>query len=147
STRLRGHRPPRLRSRRAAGGATMTPVAAEAAIQDFQDTFTAVREEIGRAVVGHEEAIHIILTAFFAGGHVLIEGVPGIGKTLIVRTLAQALDLDFNRIQFTVDLMPADITGTRVVAEGSKGRRDFVFVPGPVFAQVLLADEINRATP
>jgi MoxR-like ATPase len=125
----------------------MTPVVAEVAVQDFQDTFTAVREEVGRVVVGHEEPIDVILTAFFAGGHVLIEGVPGIGKTLIVRTLAEALDLDFNRIQFTVDLMPADITGTRVIDEAPDGRRDFVFVPGPVFAQVLLADEINRATP
>ena len=121
-------------------------VAAEA-IRDFQATFTAVRREIGKVVVGHESAVELILTAFFAGGHVLIEGVPGIGKTLIVRSLAQALDLSFSRVQFTVDLMPADITGTRIVSEGTDGRREFVFVPGPVFAHVLLADEINRATP
>jgi len=121
-------------------------VAAEA-IRDFQETFTAVRREIGKVVVGHERAVELILTAFFAGGHVLIEGVPGIGKTLIVRSLAQALDLSFSRVQFTVDLMPADITGTRIVSEGTDGRREFVFVPGPVFAHVLLADEINRATP
>ena len=121
-------------------------VAAEA-IRDFQETFTAVRREIGKVVVGHESAVELILTAFFAGGHVLIEGVPGIGKTLIVRSLAQALDLSFSRVQFTVDLMPADITGTRIVSEGTDGRREFVFVPGPVFAHVLLADEINRATP
>jgi len=106
-----------------------------------------VRREIGRVVVGHEHAIDVILTAFFAGGHVLIEGVPGIGKTLIVRSLAEALNLTFNRVQFTVDLMPADITGTRVINEGADGRREFVFVPGPVFAHILLADEINRATP
>jgi MoxR-like ATPase len=125
----------------------VTPTVAEAAIRDFQDTFTAVRREIGKVVVGHEHAIDTILGAFFAGGHVLIEGVPGIGKTLIVRSLAEALNLTFNRVQFTVDLMPADITGTRVIDEGAGGRREFVFVPGPVFAHVLLADEINRATP
>ena len=125
----------------------MTPAVAEAAIRDFQESFAAVRREIGRVVVGHEHAIDVILTAFFAGGHVLIEGVPGIGKTLIVRSLAEALNLTFNRVQFTVDLMPADITGTRVINEGADGRREFVFVPGPVFAHILLADEINRATP
>ena len=125
----------------------MTPTVAEAAIRDFQDTFTAVRREIGKVVVGHEHAIDTILGAFFAGGHVLIEGVPGIGKTLIVRSLAETLNLTFNRVQFTVDLMPADITGTRIINEGAGGRREFVFVPGPVFAHVLLADEINRATP
>ena len=125
----------------------MTPAVAEAAMRDFQESFAAVRQEIGRVVVGHEHAIDVILTAFFAGGHVLIEGVPGIGKTLIVRSLAEALDLTFNRVQFTVDLMPADITGTRVINEGADGRRQFVFVPGPVFAHILLADEINRATP
>jgi len=116
-------------------------------VRDFQETFAAVRAEIGRVVVGHEDAIESILIAFFAGGHVLIEGVPGIGKTLIVRALANALNLSFNRIQFTVDLMPADVTGTRVITEGTDGRREFRFVPGPVFAHVLLADEINRATP
>ena len=125
----------------------MNPAVAAEAIRDFQETFTAVRREIGKVVVGHERAVELILTAFFAGGHVLIEGVPGIGKTLIVRSLAQALDLSFSRVQFTVDLMPADITGTRIVSEGTDGRREFVFVPGPVFAHVLLADEINRATP
>jgi MoxR-like ATPase len=125
----------------------MTPALAAAAIRDFQDTFAAVRREIGKAVIGHDDAIEIILTAFFAGGHVLIEGVPGIGKTLIVRSLAGALNLTFNRIQFTVDLMPADITGTRVINEAPDGRREFQFVPGPVFAHILLADEINRATP
>ena len=125
----------------------MTPAVAEAAIRDFQEAFAAVRREIAKVVVGHDRAIETILTAFFAGGHVLIEGVPGIGKTLIVRSLAEALNLRFNRIQFTVDLMPADITGTRIINEASDGRREFVFVPGPVFANVLLADEINRATP
>ncbi len=85
---------------------------------------------MARVVIGHEQAIESILTAFFAGGHVLIEGVPGIGKTLIVRSLAEALNLSFNRIQFTVDLMPADITGTRIINERPDGRREFVFVPG-----------------
>jgi MoxR-like ATPase len=125
----------------------VTPAIATAAIRDFQDTFAAVRREIATVVVGHDDVIEIILTAFFAGGHVLIEGVPGIGKTLIVRSLAEALNLSFNRIQFTVDLMPADITGTRVISEAADGRREFLFVPGPVFAHILLADEINRATP
>jgi MoxR-like ATPase len=123
------------------------PSVAEAAIQDFQETFAAVRREIARVVVGHERAIEVILAAFFAGGHALIEGVPGIGKTLIVRSLADAVALSFNRIQFTIDLMPADITGTRVINEGPDGRREFVFVPGPLFAHVVLADEINRSTP
>jgi MoxR-like ATPase len=125
----------------------VTATLAEAAIRDFQETFAAVRAELARVVVGHEAAIEAVLTGFFAGGHVLIEGVPGIGKTLIVRSLAEALALGFSRIQFTIDLMPADVTGTRVVTEAADGRRDFVFVPGPVFAHVLLADEINRATP
>jgi MoxR-like ATPase len=125
----------------------MTPEIGAAAIDDFQTTFAAVRREIGKVVVGHERVVETILAAFFAGGHVLIEGVPGIGKTLIVRSLADALNLSFNRIQFTVDLMPADITGTRIINESPDGRREFVFVPGPVFAHVLLADEINRATP
>ncbi|MCC6765841.1 MAG: AAA family ATPase [Deltaproteobacteria bacterium] len=125
----------------------MTPAIAAAAIEDFQQTFAAVRAEIARVVIGHERAIETILTAFFAGGHVLIEGVPGIGKTLIVRSLAEALNLSFNRIQFTVDLMPADITGTRIITEHPDGRRELVFVAGPIFAHLLLGDEINRATP
>ena len=125
----------------------MTPALAEAAIRGFQETVTAVRREVGKAVVGHEQAIDVILCAFFAGGHVLIEGVPGIGKTLIVRSLGEALALAFNRIQFTVDLMPADITGTRIVNDAADGRREFHFVPGPIFTHILLADEINRATP
>ena len=125
----------------------MTPEIGAGAIRDFRDTFSAVRREVGRVVIGHERAVEAILTAFFAGGHVLIEGVPGIGKTLMVRSLAEALSLSFSRVQFTVDLMPADVTGTRVIEEGSDGRRRHVFVPGPVFAHVLLADEINRATP
>jgi MoxR-like ATPase len=116
------------------------------ALSEFRDTIGAVRREVGHVVVGHEDAIDVVLTALLAGGHVLIEGVPGLGKTLIVRSLADALNLRFSRIQFTVDLMPADVTGTRIITE-SGGRRDLTFVPGPVFTHVLLADEINRATP
>lgn len=115
-------------------------------IEGFGETFHRIRSELGRVVIGNHEVIEQILVAFFAGGHVLIEGVPGTGKTLIVRTLARVLNLSFNRIQFTVDVMPADITGTRMVVE-QDGRRDFTFLKGPIFAHVLLADEINRATP
>jgi len=115
-------------------------------LQEFQTVFQRLRDQLGHVIVGHREVLDQILVAFFAGGHVLIEGVPGTGKTLIVRTLGEALNLSFNRIQFTVDLMPADITGTRMVME-ENGRREFTFVPGPLFAHVLLADEINRATP
>jgi len=116
------------------------------AVRDFHDVFQRLRDQLHRVIVGHRDMLDQILVAFFAGGHVLIEGVPGTGKTLIVRTLGEALNLSFNRIQFTVDLMPADITGTRMVMD-QDGRREFTFVPGPLFSHVLLADEINRATP
>jgi MoxR-like ATPase len=116
------------------------------AVREFQDVFQQLRDRLYQIIVGHRDVLDQILVAFFAGGHVLIEGVPGTGKTLIVRTLGEALNLSFNRVQFTVDLMPADITGTRMVTEHD-GRREFTFVPGPLFAHVLLADEINRATP
>jgi MoxR-like ATPase len=98
-------------------------------------------------IVGHDEIIHGVITCLFVGGHALLEGVPGLGKTLLVRTLADALSLDFNRIQFTPDLMPADIIGTNVVMETPEGKRVFEFQRGPIFAQIVLADEINRATP
>ena len=114
---------------------------------EFGETFSKLEREIGKVVVGHREALRQILIAFFAGGHVLIEGVPGIGKTLIVRSLGEALDLAFSRVQFTIDLMPADITGTRVLEESENGRRTMVFAPGPLFTHIMLADEINRATP
>ena len=117
-----------------------------ALVDDFQRTFERIRRELSRVIVGHQTVIEQILIAFFAGGHVLIEGVPGTGKTLMVRTLAQLLNLSFNRIQFTVDLMPGDITGSRMVVE-TDGRRDFEFFKGPIFAHILLADEINRSTP
>ena len=115
--------------------------------EEFRNRYGAVREQIGRVIVGHDEIVHGVLTCLFVGGHCLLEGVPGLGKTLLVRTLAQALDLDFSRIQFTPDLMPADILGTNMVMETPDGKRVFEFQKGPVFTQILLADEINRATP
>jgi MoxR-like ATPase len=122
-----------------------------AAADSFRKGFSDVREQISRVIVGQRDVVDGVLTCLFVGGHVLLEGVPGIGKTLLVRTLAQAVDLSFSRVQFTPDLMPADISGTMVVSEfdGDHGRRErrFVFQPGPIFAQIVLADEINRATP
>jgi MoxR-like ATPase len=128
--------------------AQAVPTAAlEQELDRFRTDFGALRQEIAKVIVGHEEIVAGTLTALLAGGHVLLEGVPGLGKTLLVRTLADALRLKFQRIQFTPDLMPADLIGTNVVLEGPDGRRKFEFQPGPVFASVLLADEINRATP
>ena len=115
--------------------------------EQFAQRYKAVREQIGRVIVGHDEIVHGVLTCMFVGGHGLLEGVPGLGKTLLVRTLAQTLDLDFSRIQFTPDLMPADILGTNMVVETPEGRREFQFQRGPIFTQICLADEINRATP
>jgi MoxR-like ATPase len=121
------------------------------AIRDQLDSFRAdfrrLRAEIGKVIVGQDDIVEGTLTALIAGGHVLLEGVPGLGKTLLVRTLADALHLKFQRIQFTPDLMPADLIGTNVVLESPDGGRKFEFQRGPVFANVLLADEINRATP
>src|SRR5579883_274314 len=116
-------------------------------VADFARAFRRIQGEIHKVIVGHERAVEELLIALFAGGHVLIEGVPGTGKTMLVKALGQALNLSFSRIQFTVDLMPADITGTRVIVSGEDGRREFRFSPGPVFCHILLADEINRATP
>ncbi len=113
----------------------------------FRTTYAKVKTEIGKVIVGHDEIVHGVLTCLFVGGHALLEGVPGLGKTLLVRTLADALSLDFNRIQFTPDLMPADILGTNVVMEAPDGKRVFEFSRGPIFSQIVLADEINRATP
>lgn len=115
--------------------------------QQFKDNFAQVRAEVGRVIVGHQDIVDGVLICLLCGGHVLLEGVPGLGKTLLVRTLAQALALPFARIQFTPDLMPADITGTNLLTEDNTGRRAFQFQPGPLFASLVLADEINRATP
>jgi len=119
----------------------------EQTIQAFRDTYAALRAEIAKVVVGQETVVEGTLIALFAGGHVLLEGVPGLGKTLLVRTLSEVLNLSFNRIQFTPDLMPADILGTNIVMENAAGRREFEFQRGPIFAHLVLADEINRATP
>jgi len=119
----------------------------EQAIQSFHNAYDALRSEVGKVIVGHQTIVDATLTALFAGGHVLLEGVPGLGKTLLVRTLGEVLDLSFSRIQFTPDLMPADILGTNIVMEAPGGRRQFEFQRGPVFTHLALADEINRATP
>jgi MoxR-like ATPase len=116
------------------------------AIGDFTDGARRLEEAARTVVVGQDEVVRETVIALLAGGHVLLEGVPGLGKTLLVRTLGAALDLSFSRIQFTPDLMPADITGTTVLQEEAS-RRGFVFQPGPIFAHLVLADEINRATP
>ena len=113
----------------------------------FVEAFQRVHQEISKVIVGHHRLIEDVLTTLFAGGHVLLEGVPGIGKTMLVSTLANSVDCMFSRIQFTPDLMPSDIIGTRVVVEDEAGKKHFSFQKGPVFTQVLLADEINRATP
>jgi MoxR-like ATPase len=122
------------------------PIAHDDAARRFREDFEKVRTEIAKAVVGHREVVEGVLVGLFAGGHVLLEGVPGLGKTLLIRSLSQALQLDFSRIQFTPDLMPADVTGTTIVVETEQGR-EFQFRRGPIFAQIVLADEINRATP
>jgi len=113
----------------------------------FKENFARVKQEIRRVIVGNEAIIDGVLTCLVANGHALLEGVPGLGKTLLVRTLAEAVDLRFSRIQFTPDLMPADISGTNILVEGAGGAKEFRFQPGPVFANIILADEINRATP
>ncbi len=119
---------------------------ADARVQAFRDAYARATFEMGRVIVGQDAVIDGVLTCLLAGGHVLLEGSPGLGKTLLVRTLADTLDLPFGRIQFTPDLMPADITGTMLLVE-EDGKRQFEFQAGPVFASIVLADEINRATP
>ena len=116
-------------------------------IGKFREVYNSLREEIGKVIVGQDAIVDGTLNALFANGHVLLEGVPGLGKTLLVRTLSQVLDLSFNRIQFTPDLMPADVLGTNMVHETDGGKRAFEFQHGPIFAHLVLADEINRATP
>jgi MoxR-like ATPase len=115
--------------------------------QQFRERYARIQGEIGKVIVGHTDIVHGVLTCLFVGGHALLEGVPGLGKTLLVRTLSQVLDLKFNRVQFTPDLMPADIIGTNIISEVADGKRVFSFQAGPLFAQIVLADEINRATP
>ena len=116
-------------------------------VESFVKSYGQLEREVHKVIVGHDEIVDQVLVALFAGGHVLLEGVPGLGKTLLVRTLAGCLDLSFSRIQFTPDLMPADIIGTNIIVEDADGRRHFQFERGPVFAHILLADEVNRATP
>lgn len=113
----------------------------------FAANFQRMTKEIGKVIVGNEPIVEGVLICLLSSGHALLEGVPGLGKTLLVRTLAQVVDLKFARIQFTPDLMPADITGTNILTDTPGGQKEFRFQPGPVFANLVLADEINRATP
>ena len=119
----------------------------ETQVQQFKENFNRVETEIHKRIVGQDEVIEGVLLCLFANGHVLLEGVPGLGKTQLVHTLGEALSLSFSRIQFTPDIMPSDITGTMLLVEDEQGRKQFEFQPGPIFAQLILADEINRATP
>jgi MoxR-like ATPase len=114
---------------------------------DYASTAAAIEGELGKVIVGQEELVRTVLTCLLCEGHTLLEGVPGLGKTMLLKTLSDAVELEFSRIQFTPDLMPADVVGTQVLEEGADGRRRFAFRAGPVFANLVLADEINRATP
>jgi MoxR-like ATPase len=120
---------------------------ADITVQEFLDTAQAIVAQLERMIVGQRELVHNLLVTLLAGGNALLEGVPGLGKTILIRSLAQVLDSSFNRIQFTPDLMPADITGTMIISETPDGRRGFRFERGPIFSNLLLADEINRASP
>jgi len=124
-----------------------TPSDVEDRLRRFAETYRRITDEVRRVIVGHQEVLEGVLLCLLTEGHAILEGVPGIGKTLLVRTLAEALDLRFRRIQFTPDLMPADIVGTNVIIETPDGRRDWEFRAGPLFGNLILADEINRATP
>jgi len=124
-----------------------SPIPLQERAGQFRQEYDKVFQEIAKVIVGSHDIVHGILTCLFVGGHALLEGVPGLGKTLLVRTLAEVLDLKFNRIQFTPDLMPSDIIGTNIINETPEGQRVFSFQAGPLFAQIVLADEINRATP
>ncbi|NUQ74295.1 MAG: MoxR family ATPase [Polyangiaceae bacterium] len=127
--------------------AEKTKETARADVQDFQKRIGELREEVGKVIVGNREVIDGVLTCMLAGSHALLEGVPGLGKTMLVRTMADALELQFSRIQFTPDMMPADIIGTTVIEETAGGHKSFSFRKGPIFANIVLADEVNRATP
>src|SRR5262249_44015556 len=124
-----------------------SPSSIQQRAEQFRQAYARVQGEIGKVIVGHTDIVHGVLACLFVGGHALLEGVPGLGKTLLVRTLSQVLDLHFSRIQFTPDLMPADIIGTNIINEAPDRKRVFTLQPGPLFAQIVLADEINRATP
>jgi MoxR-like ATPase len=124
-----------------------TPADIDARLRHFAETYRRIIDEVRGTIVGHEEVVEGVLLCLLTEGHAILEGVPGIGKTLLVRTLADVLDLEFKRIQFTPDLMPSDIVGTNVIVETEGGRREWEFRPGPVFGNLILADEINRATP
>ena len=115
--------------------------------KSLRESFAKIKQQVSQVIVGQDATIEQLLIAMLAGGHCLLEGVPGLAKTLMVRSLAQAMDLDFHRIQFTPDLMPADITGTDIIQQSESGSRQLSFVKGPVFTQILLADEINRTPP
>jgi MoxR-like ATPase len=119
----------------------------ESQVAEFKARYIAIEDEVGKVIVGHKEVVAQTILCLMIGGHALLEGVPGLGKTLLVRTLAQVLDLQFSRIQFTPDLMPADIVGTSIVSTDDAGNRQWVFQSGPIFGNLILADEINRATP
>ena len=116
-------------------------------LEDFEHTYTQVTAQVARVLVGQRNVLDEVMTCLLAGGHALLEGVPGLGKTLLVRKLGEALDLTFGRIQFTPDLMPSDITGTQILDSSPTGPKSFKFEPGPIFANLVLADEVNRATP
>jgi MoxR-like ATPase len=125
----------------------MTEKDVQAGVGGFQRDVRRLRDEVAKVIVGHEAIVEGVVMALLAGGHALLEGVPGLGKTMLVRTLAEAVDLSFSRVQFTPDLMPADILGTNVIVEDERGQKRFQFQRGPIFANVILADEVNRATP
>lgn len=126
---------------------SLSPQQVEELCNAFMRDYAALEAEIGKVIVGQREVIREVLVTLFADGHALLEGVPGLAKTLLIRTLAQSVNLDFSRIQFTPDLMPSDITGTNIIEEDESGHKSYKYIAGPVFANIILADEINRATP